>query len=104
MVDLGAILRYNGDMELVRAFVSLECEMYPVNFRGANKVLTSPSDWDEEKYGVCRILHVKCENGVHKSCWKFSFREWIKLIWKRKIYLYVASSVSNPFPTGIELD
>lgn len=70
--------------------------MYPVAFDGVTKILSKPIGWDKEKHGRCDVLPIRFENGEYKSCWKFTFREFIKFLFKRKISLYIVSENSQP--------
>ena len=76
--------------------------MYPIKFDGANCIRSEPSGWDREKYGVCRDLPLQIKDGVCKSCWKLSFVEVVKLVFKRKIFLYVVSGITQP-PVRLEI-
>ncbi len=71
-------------------------EMYPVAFDGVTKILTPPVNWDESNHGSCSNLPIRFENGLCKSCWKFGWKEFFKFLFKRKIYLYVASGDTQP--------
>jgi len=87
---------------MVRYLLVWGVEMYPVKFDAANRVLSPPEDWDVDKYGMCSDLYIQTEDGICKSCWRLSFVEAVKLIFKRKIYLSIVSGVTQP-PVKLEL-
>lgn len=70
--------------------------MYPIPFDGVTKILSPPSRWDKNKYGKCDVLPIRFENGLCKSCWKFSWKEFFRFLFKRRIYLYVSSNGTQP--------
>ena len=70
--------------------------MYPVNFKDANLRLVSPKNWDDELYGICDYLSVQRKDGICKSCWKMSIKEWMKLLFTRCVYVYVHSGKTQP--------
>lgn len=70
--------------------------MYPVAFDEVNSTLTEPTNWDKTKHGDCLDLPVERGDGFCKSCWKLTFGEFFKLLFKRKIYLYIVSGNTQP--------
>lgn len=70
--------------------------MYPIAFDGVTKILSKPIGWDKSKHGACSSLPIRFENGICKSCWKFTFREFIRFLFTRRIYLHIVSGDTQP--------
>jgi hypothetical protein len=69
--------------------------MIPINFKEQNKDLQKPHGWDEET--ECNPLPCWTDGNIVVSCWKpLNFREWIAILFHRKVWLTVYSGVTQP--------
>ncbi len=67
------------------------------HFAGVDSVvLSAPPGWDDEEHGPCGELPVQRLNGICTSCWGFSLRERLSVLFGRKVYVHVASGRTQP--------
>ena len=65
--------------------------MKPIDFKEANRTLNPPEEMDN-----CISLRVHFDGEQNISCWKFSFKEIIRMIFDRRIWLYVCGESQPP--------
>lgn len=70
--------------------------MEPQRFKGYERVLAAPSNWDDSGYGPCKGLPVQFDSGIIYSSWKPSFRERLRVLFGTPIRLSVFSHAMPP--------
>lgn len=74
--------------------------MTPIKFKGFEKILGAPADWDEKKHrGPCLGLPVLVHDGSVISVWKLTWRERLAILFGRKLVVHVVSGRTQP-PIG----
>lgn len=70
--------------------------MTPINKLEGMIVLSSPHNWNAEKFGECAGLPVVYGDGFIASYWKPSFKERIMILFGRPIRLCIAGKTQPP--------
>lgn len=70
----------------------LDKHMIPIPFPEANKELLPPSGQEDR----CGSLVVYTDGDVCLSCWKPSWKEWLKLVFCGNVWVYVRSGRTQP--------
>lgn len=73
--------------------------MKPSAFPQANMILTKPPDMSDEQ---CGSLQVHRSDGQFISCWSLTWRDMIRLLWTRRIWLWVLSDAHPPVAIQVE--
>jgi len=73
--------------------------MKPIHFPESNKTLLAPKGQEE----TCSSLSVYNDGTYCISCWKPSFKEWLKLVFGGPVWVYVQSGRTSP-PIAITVD
>ena len=73
--------------------------MTPTNFPESNKNLLAPKGQE----ATCGSLPVYSDGTNCISCWKPTFKEWVKFIFQRKVWVWVQSGKTQP-PIAITAD
>lgn len=76
--------------------------MKPETFKGYTAVLGAPPRWEKEKYGPCLGLPVRQRDLIVTSCWRPSWWERIALLFGARVFLNVASGITQP-PVSLEV-
>lgn len=67
--------------------------MKPVNFKDSNKTLTKPDSMTDEE---CSSLHIFNDGTYCISCWRLTFKDLIRIIFTRKVWLWIHSGKTQP--------
>jgi Zn-finger protein len=68
--------------------------MKPIKFKEANKILSKPESWGEEK--ECGLLPVFTDGEQCISCWKLSFIQRINALFFGKVWLSTYTGKTQP--------
>jgi len=70
--------------------------MEPVTFVGQQKILFAPSNWDAKRRGRCEGLPVAMHHGCIYSCWQFTWRERLQILFGKQLSLIISGDSMPP--------